>query len=901
MVKRFLLSFVLIIPLLTYSQRFKIPQPNQNVKDAFSLAASIYTGHRNNVSFTNRISSIANAQITVTDPHQMIAEYKNRMAQLERESAQRARQKEIELNKKIDLINKAATQALKAADVNLGTWGNLAKDLVAAGAKNVAINNAKKKIAAEKAKAQRELDAQLKSAMDEVYNKVVAENEQAKQEYLKAAANVFDENEEKRYIANYKYHDCALDYMKKNYNFKSTNWLETTCTEPPRTYMNYGASKPNVNYRQNTNNVDFSNAMTQGNMTPEQQIQEIEKKFQESMAKLEKLIENTTDPAQKIDLMSMKQELIDKANADKAKVNSNTSQPAQTYTPPVRRNTNNYQPYLDAAKRKYNLYRTSMNYPEFLEAAKMYVEAEISENRSNAEAYSFLGHISEDMIEKMAMSAFALYLDRGNSLYKKEFNQARDKFGEALFAAIKDGNTTFIDKASSYNLLKGFSYKEKSPLMYAIEMDKKDMIDKLNAGIYDDDQLLLLCMQYGGENTAKMYLDRKDLTRPVYLGDYDVFGYASRYNRNAITAYLLDKSYPFEQPLNSLRYRDNETYMASLHNIMFWSIEKDNMEYFKYASEKTTDAYKVKNSQDLSVIAQIIKFDRVPLYNVLVEQGYKVSTDDDNAEYLEYAILKDAEKMALKLLDDGLDAKEIPSSGGSLINLLAARSGLNQLFDRLIKEGADLSAKDDAEKLPMEIALRARQEDKAKKLLQNNASIDFGYENGGNQIHWIINNNISSQFISLMAQKVKVDHKDRLGDVPLMTALKAGKQGHIDALLAVGASPDVMNNNSMNPLMFAIYKKNSYAAKMASAVRDINVQGLYGWSMLHFAAKENQIEVAKILLAKGASPVIRDQWKQTPYRIAKDNGNKELAKLIKEQMSFMDVVKSMPFTVKKAS
>jgi ankyrin repeat protein len=901
MMKKGFVLLVFILPLVAFGQKFKIPTPNQNVKDAFSLAASIYTGHSNNVNFQNRISSIANTQISVSDPHEMIAEYKRRLQQLEYEARQRAQQKEIELKKKIDLINKGVTQALKAADVNLGTWGNLAKNAIASGAKNVAVRNAQKKIAEAKAQAQSELDAQLKSAMDEVYNKVILENEQAQKEYLKAAANVFDENEEKRYIANFKFHACAVRSMKNNYNYKSTEWLETGCTEPPRTFLSYGASKPNVNYKQNVSNVDFSDAMNQGNMTPEQRIMEVEEKFQASMAKLEKLLANATDPAQKIDLMAMKQELIDKVKQEKSDIQSGTTQVEPIETAPARKNTNNYQPYLDAAKRKYHLYRTTMNYPEFLEASKMYAEAEISENRNNPEAYAFLGHISDDVVEKMAMSAFALYIDRGNTLYKKEFERARDKFGVELFAAIKAGNTEFIDKASSYNLLKGFSYQEKSPLMYAIEMDKKDMIDKLNAGAYNDDQILMLCIEYGGESTAKMYLDKKNLSAPVYLGDYDVFGLASKYKRDNITSYLLDKSYPFEQPLESIRYRDNSTYIASLHSIMFWSVEKGKVENFEFASTNVSEPAKVKNANDLTVIKQIIRHDRVSFYDVLKKNGYNLSGDQDSPAYLEFAIDQNAEKMGIKLIDEGVDVKVVPSSGGSLVNILAAKSGLNSLFDRLIKEGVDLSAKDNSAKLPIEIALRAGQEVKAKKLLEKNASIDFGYDGGGNQLHWIINNGIGSQFIPLIAQKVKIDYQDKMGDVPLMTALKKNKQGHIDALLAIGASPDVMNNSELNPLMYAVYKKDKYALKMASASKDPNVQGQYGWSMLHFAAKENQIEVAKILLAKGASPLLRDQWKQTPYRIAKDNGNNELAKLLRERMTFMDVVKSMPFTVKKAS
>jgi len=896
MIKRLILLFVLALPLTMHSQKFRIPQPNQNVKDAFSLASSIYSGHRNNVSFQNRISEIATLNISVSDPSAMIAEYTKKLEQLEIEAKERAKQKEIELKKKIDLINKGVTQALKAADVDLGVWGNLAKDIVAAGAKNAAINNAKKKIAAAKVQAQQELDKQLKSAMDEVYNKVMGENKTAWDQYMKAAAQAFKQSDEEIYMANMEFHECAMSSMKKNYDYKSTKWLKTVCKTPPNV-PSRNTSSTNVGSGISSGSTDYNKALAYGSMSPKEQLAELDKQFNESMQKINKLLENASDPDMKIELMSMKQDLIKKNKEEKKKITSGAKQKSTTKKT-ITKNYNSKDSYLAAAKRKHHLYNTTMKYPEFLEASKIYLEAEIAENPRNAEAYAFLGSISDDIAKKLAMSAFALYLDKRNPDYKKKFDEDRANFGEKLFASIKNGDIQFIDKAASYNLLKGFTYNEKLPLLYAIELDKKNMIDKLNGGEYTDQQLLMLCIQHGGENTANMYLGQMDLTQPIYLGLYDAFTYSNKYARQKVSSFLLSKSYPVEKPLARIRWKAKTVYSSSIDNILFWSIENDNLDYFKYAAYLKKYVEFIKNDQDISIIEAIIKKGRINLYDVLVAKKYKVVKDKESSSYLELAINNNQEEMCLRLIDDGLDPKIIPSNGGSLVSMVAAKNGHDKLFDRLIKEGVDISCKDSVGKIPMEIAFRAGQEEKAKKLFENNASIDFGYDGGGNQLHWIINNGISSQFVPILAEKVDVNQQNELGDIPILTALKNNKQEHAMTLLKLGSSPDLCNNEKVTPLMYALEKNYPIAAKLAVEVQDPNAIGPGGKSILHYAALVNQIEVCMSMISKGAKVVVfNDQW-QTPLRVAKDNKCKVLAKLLKVNMGFSDRMKSTKIWVK---
>jgi len=895
------LILIAALPYWVEAQRFKIPQPNQNVKDAFSLAASIYTGHSSKMSFENRINSIASVNLSMSDPNAMIAEYKRRLQQLDYEAKQRSAQKEEELRKQIDLINKGVDQALKASNVNLGTWGNLAKDIAAGAAKNIAINNANKKIEAAKQAAAQELDAALKSAMDEIYNNVVAENEKAVKEYLYAAANVYDEAEERRYIDNFKFHTCVVEYTKKNYYYKNTDWLNTTCAAPPRTYATYNRTQPTFDYRnrQTRSDVDFSNAMDVGSGNIEGQIAAIDEKLNESLKKIQTIIDKTEDPFQKVEYLDMKQQLIDKATAEKEALKTGKTIEQPQVQRPLLVAQKNYQPLLDAAIRKFNLYNSTMPYPEFLEAARNYAEAEIAENKGNPAAYAFMAQLATDIVDQLAMSAFALYLDRNNDAYKKAFDECRDKFGNQLFSAIKANNSQLIDKAISYNLIKNFSYQGKTPVAYAIELDNIAMVEKLNQGSLTEVEVLQMAIELGSNNTAKVVIDRIQNT-PVFIGQYDAFGFAAKHNREEIGFYLLDKEYPVKNVMNALKSGDIDAYKTAMGLILFWSIDKNNLDYFAYGVKKLKEPHVIKNSSNQTLVERVVEKKRIELYNILVDGGYKVIDDELNNSFIELAISKGAEQMALKLIDDGLDAKVVPSRGGSLMNLVAAKSAFDLLFERLLKEGVDLSKADNSGKIPVEIALLNGQLKKAETLVNSKASLDFGFSQGGNQIHWLINKEISSSFIALLARNgIDINHQDNNGDVPLMLALKRGNVACAEALVELNADVEIFNNDKVNPILLSMYLKSTMSDRMVVSCKNINSAGIYGWTALHFAAKENKIEVVKNLLEKGASPMVRDQWRQTPYRIARDNGNKEVAKLLMSKMKFWDVILSMPITVKK--
>jgi ankyrin repeat protein len=62
---------------------------------------------------------------------------------------------------------------------------------------------------------------------------------------------------------------------------------------------------------------------------------------------------------------------------------------------------------------------------------------------------------------------------------------------------------------------------------------------------------------------------------------------------------------------------------------------------------------------------------------------------------------------------------------------------------------------------------------------------------------------------------------------------------------------------------------------------NLNTKGAYGWTALHYAARENNQVLIKDLLYAGADPSIKDNWGRTPIKITKERNFKEAKKLFK--------------------
>lgn len=166
------------------------------------------------------------------------------------------------------------------------------------------------------------------------------------------------------------------------------------------------------------------------------------------------------------------------------------------------------------------------------------------------------------------------------------------------------------------------------------------------------------------------------------------------------------------------------------------------------------------------------------------------------------------------LLAEGADINATNRAGFTAL-MLAARNVQDQIVDILLAEGADANLE-----IPVYrwTALRQAASDGNPKIIK-----------------------------SLLKAGARLDAKDRNGWTPVVAAAMAGKAENLKALSDAGAQLKM-------DLVFASALGQLDQVKTLSGATDINATNDTGRTPLAAAAANNQVEVVKFLLSKGANP-----------------------------------------------
>lgn len=113
----------------------------------------------------------------------------------------------------------------------------------------------------------------------------------------------------------------------------------------------------------------------------------------------------------------------------------------------------------------------------------------------------------------------------------------------------------------------------------------------------------------------------------------------------------------------------------------------------------------------------------------------------------------------------------------------------------------------------------------------------------------------------------------------LHKAIMMGNIQIIALLLERGATINAKDYQNFTPLHMAVSHDETLLLATRTAIvqllltnnADINAQNINGNTALHMAAKNNLIEIVKLLLEKGADLRIRNTFKETPFDYARDN------------------------------
>ncbi|XP_077959254.1 ankyrin-3-like isoform X31 [Gasterosteus aculeatus] len=265
---------------------------------------------------------------------------------------------------------------------------------------------------------------------------------------------------------------------------------------------------------------------------------------------------------------------------------------------------------------------------------------------------------------------------------------------------------------------------------------------------------------------------------------------------------------------------------------------------------------------------------------------------DVNACYLRSARAGNLEK-ALDYLKNGVDINICNQNGLNALHL-ASKEGHVEVVAELIKRGANVDASTKQKgNTALHIASLAGQTDVVKELVTHNANVNAQSQNGFTPLYMAAQENHMDvvQFLLDHGSSQSIATED--GFTPLAVALQ---QGH-DQVVSLLLENDTKGKVRLPALHIAARKDDTKAAALllqsdhnadVESKMMVNRTTESGFTPLHIAAHYGNINVATLLLNRGAAVDFKARNDITPLHVASKRGNGNMVRLLLERGAKID-------------
>eukprot|EP00270_Netrium_digitus_P003641 TRINITY_DN14307_c0_g1_i1.p1 TRINITY_DN14307_c0_g1~~TRINITY_DN14307_c0_g1_i1.p1 ORF type:complete len:642 (+),score=208.09 TRINITY_DN14307_c0_g1_i1:218-2143(+) len=213
----------------------------------------------------------------------------------------------------------------------------------------------------------------------------------------------------------------------------------------------------------------------------------------------------------------------------------------------------------------------------------------------------------------------------------------------------------------------------------------------------------------------------------------------------------------------------------------------------------------------------------------------------------------------------------------------AAHQGQVATCQWLIDEvGVEVDAKDDEGETPLMLAARDSQVEVAKCLLEKGADpVATSERTGAQAIHHAAGHGSLELVRLLMARGADVNAVSDAGP-PLLWACGHGEKATVEALLEMGANPNIANEDGVTALLTAAASgETDIVELLVKAGADVNASSAGGGVRpLMVAANEGNLRMLNILLAAGADPDQTDDEGARPIQAAASQGFREIVEVL---------------------
>ncbi|XP_056626697.1 ankyrin-3 isoform X6 [Triplophysa dalaica] len=264
---------------------------------------------------------------------------------------------------------------------------------------------------------------------------------------------------------------------------------------------------------------------------------------------------------------------------------------------------------------------------------------------------------------------------------------------------------------------------------------------------------------------------------------------------------------------------------------------------------------------------------------------------DSNASYLRAARAGNLEK-ALDYIKSGVDLNICNQNGLNALHL-ASKEGHVVVVTELIKLGATVDASTKKGNTALHIASLAGQKDVVKELVNNGSNINTQSQNGFTPLYMAAQENHLDVVKFLLDNGSSQSIATEDGFTPLAVALQ---QGH-DQVVSLLLENDTKGKVRLPALHIAARKDDTKAAALllqndhnadVESKMMVNRTTESGFTPLHIAAHYGNINVATLLLNRGAAVDFKARNDITPLHVASKRGNANMVRLLLERGAHID-------------